>query len=60
MATARQVPPVAMPSVPLREPPAGNGLTIGYLDDAAFSFYYPENLEALQARRAPAGRYFRA
>jgi cobyrinic acid a,c-diamide synthase len=52
MAIARQTPPVAMPSVPLREPPAGDGLTIGYLDDAAFSFYYPENPEALRAAGA--------
>jgi cobyrinic acid a,c-diamide synthase len=52
MAIACQQPPVAMPPVPLREPPAGDGLTIGYLDDAAFSFYYPENLEALQAAGA--------
>ena len=52
IAIARQAPPVAMPPVPLREPPAGDGLTIGYLDDAAFSFYYPENLEALQAAGA--------
>jgi cobyrinic acid a,c-diamide synthase len=52
MAIARQAPPAAMPPVPLREPPAGDGLTIGYLDDAAFSFYYPENLEALRAAGA--------
>ncbi len=52
IAIARQTPPIAMAPVPLREPPAGDGLTIGYLDDAAFSFYYPENLEALQAAGA--------
>lgn len=39
-------------------PPAETGprgvppppVTIGYLSDSAFSFYYPENLEALEAR----------
>jgi cobyrinic acid a,c-diamide synthase len=31
-------------------PPAS--ITIGYVSDSAFSFYYPENLEALEARGA--------
>jgi cobyrinic acid a,c-diamide synthase len=32
---------------------AGSGpVTIGYVSDSAFSFYYPENLEALEARGA--------
>lgn len=30
----------------------GRGVTIGVLRDAAFQFYYPENLEALEARGA--------
>jgi cobyrinic acid a,c-diamide synthase len=35
-------------------PPGSTGppVTIGYLSDSAFSFYYPENLEALEARGA--------
>jgi cobyrinic acid a,c-diamide synthase len=52
LAIARETPPVLMPPAPLRPLPAGGGLTIGYLDDAAFSFYYPENLEALRAAGA--------
>lgn len=28
--------------------PDGSGLRIGYIEDAAFNFYYPENLEALR------------
>jgi cobyrinic acid a,c-diamide synthase len=48
-AIARQTPPVAVPPVPLPQPVAAGGLTIGYLDDTAFSFYYPENIEALRA-----------
>ena len=31
---------------------SGERLRIGYLNDAAFSFYYPENLEALEAAGA--------
>jgi cobyrinic acid a,c-diamide synthase len=30
----------------------GRGLRIGYLRDAAFTFYYPENLEAIEASGA--------
>jgi cobyrinic acid a,c-diamide synthase len=32
--------------------PDGTGLKIGYLHDSAFTFYYPENLEALSAAGA--------
>jgi len=39
------------PAPPAAAPPA-TGVTIGYLDDSAFSFYYPENLEALRAAGA--------
>ena len=31
-----------------REPEDGQGLQIAYLNDSAFTFYYPENLEALE------------
>lgn len=33
-------------------PVHGPPITIGYLSDSAFSFYYPENLEALESRGA--------
>jgi cobyrinic acid a,c-diamide synthase len=35
-----------------RTPGAGSRVEIGFVSDAAFSFYYPENLEALEARGA--------
>jgi cobyrinic acid a,c-diamide synthase len=34
------------------EPAAASRITIGYVTDSAFSFYYPENLEALTDRGA--------
>jgi cobyrinic acid a,c-diamide synthase len=49
------------PSGVVDEPPQDGGraprapserVTIGYVSDPAFSFYYPENLEALEARGA--------
>jgi cobyrinic acid a,c-diamide synthase len=45
------------PALPLFAMPGGNGaesreVTVGYLRDSAFSFYYPENLEALRAAGA--------
>jgi len=46
---ARQAPAFPVPSVPVRHQDGGPRLTIGYLNDSAFSFYYPENLEALRA-----------
>ncbi|MFH1810456.1 MAG: cobyrinate a,c-diamide synthase, partial [Pseudomonadota bacterium] len=32
--------------------PDGRGLTFGYVKDSAFSFYYPDNLDALEASGA--------
>ena len=52
MAIARQAPPRCHAPRSAPRTAAGDGLTIGYLDDSAFSFYYPENLEALRAAGA--------
>jgi cobyrinic acid a,c-diamide synthase len=49
---ARQAPRLAVPPAPALVPRLGNGLTIGYLNDSAFCFYYPENLDALRATGA--------
>ncbi|MGA2269858.1 MAG: cobyrinate a,c-diamide synthase [Bryobacteraceae bacterium] len=49
---SRQGPPLSVPPIRPASPPDGNGLTIGYLNDSAFSFYYPENLDALRATGA--------
>jgi cobyrinic acid a,c-diamide synthase len=49
---ARDAPPLPTPAL---EPVAGSegrGLTIGYLHDSAFCFYYPENFDALRASGA--------
>jgi len=45
---ARQGPPVAQGRSELVESADGLGLRIGYVSDTAFTFYYPENLEALE------------
>jgi len=50
--TARQAPLVPAPPPPLSSRCDGTGLAIGYLNDSAFSFYYPENLESLEAAGA--------
>jgi cobyrinic acid a,c-diamide synthase len=46
--------PSSGPGAPVPEPPRGGPrrVRIGVLRDAAFSFYYPENLEALEAAGA--------
>lgn len=48
LALARDVPPLGLPA--FRDEPSsdGSGLKIGYVKDSAFTFYYPENLEALE------------
>ena len=48
---AADVPPPAPPAA-LATAPAAARVLIGYLRDRAFSFYYPENLEALEAAGA--------
>jgi cobyrinic acid a,c-diamide synthase len=48
VALARSAPPLEQPAVAAPSAAEGRGLKIAYLRDAAFSFYYPENLEALE------------
>jgi cobyrinic acid a,c-diamide synthase len=48
---AADVPALAPPAA-ITRPPAAARVPIGYLRDRAFSFYYPENLEALEAAGA--------
>lgn len=45
---ARSAPPLEMSAEEPAELRDAHGLRIGYLRDAAFSFYYPENLEAIE------------
>lgn len=47
LAIARQAPPMGAWMETEDQAPDGHGLRIGYLRDSAFTFYYPENLEAL-------------
>lgn len=49
---ARSAPPLAAAKERCNDLPGGRGLRIGYIRDAAFSFYYPENLEALASSGA--------
>lgn len=45
---ARDAPALAPGEPEPVEQAGGSGLTIGYISDSAFTFYYPENLEALE------------
>ncbi|HSK11458.1 MAG TPA: cobyrinate a,c-diamide synthase [Vicinamibacterales bacterium] len=47
LAVARRARPATFPARAPREAPNGRGVRVGILRDEAFSFYYPENLEAL-------------
>lgn len=49
---ARLAPSLATPEILNSAPADGHGLRVGYISDSAFTFYYPENLEALQAAGA--------
>jgi len=44
---ARDARPVQWPGGSTRDAADGAGLRVGYVTDSAFTFYYPENLEAL-------------
>ncbi len=48
MRIAHAAPPMPGTIEPPSALPGGSGLKIGYLKDSAFSFYYAENLEALE------------
>ncbi len=52
LAIARAAPVLSPPAVSESLPSGGEGLRIGYLSDSAFTFYYPENLDALEAAGA--------
>jgi cobyrinic acid a,c-diamide synthase len=52
LAVARRSAPLGVPTVSVGDAGVEPRVTIGYLSDSAFSFYYPENLEALQAAGA--------
>lgn len=45
---ARSAPPFVPPRALSETSEDGHGLRIGYLKDSAFTFYYPENLEAIE------------
>jgi cobyrinic acid a,c-diamide synthase len=49
---ARQALPLPIPAISTVGPATARGLTVGYLSDSAFTFYYPENLEALETAGA--------
>jgi cobyrinic acid a,c-diamide synthase len=50
---ARNAPPLDLQeSLPSIEPPTASGLKIGLFRSSAFTFYYPENLEAIERHGA--------
>jgi len=48
LSIARGAPPLPCAQKSKAAPPVASAVTIGYLKDAAFSFYYPDNLERLE------------
>ena len=52
-----QAPNLDPPAKPRPGLPDGMGLKIGYLRDSAFTFYYPENLDATERCRRRTGPY---
>jgi cobyrinic acid a,c-diamide synthase len=52
LAMAEAAPPLAAGPAGRAAPVNARGLRIGYFSDSAFTFYYPENLEALEAAGA--------
>jgi cobyrinic acid a,c-diamide synthase len=52
LAIAREASAFSLPATTEAELPDGSGLTIGYLKDSAFTFYYADNLEALESTGA--------
>lgn len=48
LSIAQSAAPLAPQGACCDDSPDGRGLRIGYIKDAAFNFYYPENFEALQ------------
>ncbi len=49
---AESAPPLPLQDGASAETKDGRGLKIGYLNDSAFTFYYPENLEILESSGA--------
>jgi cobyrinic acid a,c-diamide synthase len=52
LAVAREAPGLELPATPDRPGAVGARVRIGVFRDSAFTFYYPENLEALEAAGA--------
>jgi cobyrinic acid a,c-diamide synthase len=52
LAIAGQAPALPLPESGRAAAPSAPGVRIGYVRDSAFTFYYPENLDALRAEGA--------